>query len=635
VQQFLGFIVLGVISGSIYAVAASGLVLTYTTTGVFNFAHGAVGMLAGFVYWDLRVQHNVPTPIALVIVIFGFAPLFGIGVERILMRGLRNASVGTTLVVTVGLTVGLIGAVQSIWKPGEARFLEPLFGDRSINLVGRTVTWDELTFVAVAIAVALSLRVLLFRTRIGVAMRAVVDNPELTGLNGAKPATVARTSWILGSMLASIAGVLVAPKLNLEPIVMTFLVVNAYAAAIVGKLRSLPLTFAGALGLGIVENLAIGYLPEGSFVSRLRPSLPTLFFFAALLLLPEARLRVGRVVGRSTPRVPGLNDSVVRAVGFLVLAIGIAAFAPATSLPDMTQGLVFAIIMLSLVVLSGYSGQVSLSQLTFVGLGAWAMGSVFGGNSILGLVAAAAIAIPVGAAVALPAMRLQGIYLALLTFAFAILADYLIFNDSRIFGEGNVQVGRLEVFGLSFRSNRAYFVLTAFAFAALGVAVLALRRGRLGRTLAAMRDSPAACATLGLDVRRTKLIVFMVSAAIAGLGGAFIGGLRGTVGTIDFTALNNLPLYLLAVVGGVTTVSGAFIGGALFALLPVVQSRAPDLAGLVFLGIGATAVSLGRQPNGLAGMLAQRAGDVRRPRGSAGAPALTTEEVVGVPAAAS
>jgi branched-chain amino acid transport system permease protein len=124
----------------------------------------------------------------------------------------------------------------------------------------------------------------------------------------------------------------------------------------------------------------------------------------------------------------------------------------------------------------------------------------------------------------------------------------------------------------------------------------------------------------------------MVSAAIAGLGGAFLGGLRGTVGTIDFTALNNLPLYLLAVVGGVTTVSGAFIGGALFALLPVVQSRAPDLAGLVFLGIGATAVSLGRQPNGLAGMIAQRAG-VRRPNPPSGVAALDiSEEAVGVPA---
>ena len=633
-EQFLGFIVLGIVSGSIYAVAASGLVVTYTTTGVFNFAHGAVGMVAGFIYWDLRVQHHVPTPIALIIVIFGFAPLFGVVVERVLMRGLRNASVATTLVVTVGLTVGLIGAIQTRYKPGEARFLDPLLGNRSVHIVGRTVTWDELAFIAVAIAVAVSLRVLLFRTRIGVAMRAVVDNPELTGLNGAKPATVARTSWILGSMLASIAGVLVAPKLNLEPIVMTFLVVNAYAAAIVGKLRSLPLTFVGALGLGIVENLAIGYLPEGSFVSRLRPSLPTLFFLVALLLLPEARLRVGRVVGRSTPRVPTLNESVVRAAGFVVLAIGVAAFVPKTSLPDMTQGLVFAIIMLSLVVLSGYSGQVSLSQLTFVGLGAWAMGSVLGGDSLLGLVAAGAIAIPVGAVVALPAMRLQGIYLALLTFAFAILADYLIFNDSHVFGGGNVAVGRLEVFGLSFRSNRAFFVLTAIAFAALGVGVLALRRGRLGRTLAAMRDSPAACATLGLDVRRTKLVVFMVSAAIAGLGGAFIGGLRGTVGTIDFTALNNLPLYLLAVVGGVTTVSGAFIGGALFALLPVVQSRAPDLAGLVFLGIGATAVSLGRQPNGLAGMLAQRVGDLRRPHGpsAVGTRPTPAEEVSGVPA---
>ena len=628
--HFLGFIVLGIVTGSVYAVAASGLVLTYTTTGVFNFAHGAVGMLAGFVYWEMRVQWHVPTPFALIAVIFVFAPAFGAAVERVLMRGLRGASVGTTLVVTVGLTVGLIGAVQAIWKP-KARFLAPLFGERSVHIVGRTVTWDDLTFVAVAALVAIFLRLLLYRTRIGVAMRAVVDNPELAALNGAKPATVARSSWILGSMLASVAGVLVAPQLNLEPIVMTFLVVNAYAAAMVGKLRNLPMTFAGALALGIVENLAIGYLPEGSFVSRVRPALPTIFFFVALLALPEARLRVGRIVGRSTPRVPNLNESIARAAGFVVLAVIVAAFAPKGALPDMTQGLVFGLIMLSLVVLTGYSGQVSLSQLTFVGLGAWAMGSIGHGDSIVGLVAAAAIAIPVGAVIALPAMRLQGIYLALVTFAFARLAGGLIFDDPHVFGGGNVQVGRLHLLFLSFKSDEAFFVLTAFAFAGVGVAVLALRRGAFGRTLAAMRDSPAACATLGLDVRRTKLIVFMLSAAIAGLGGAFIGGLRGTVGTIDFNDLNNLPLYLLAVVGGVTTVSGAFIGGALFALLPVVQSRAPDLAGLVFLGIGATAVSLGRQPNGIAGMLAQRVEDSRKPPTIA----RTTEEPAGVPATVS
>ena len=628
--NFLGFIVLGIVAGSVYAVAASGLVLTYTTTGVFNFAHGAVGMLAGFFYWQLRVQWSVPTPIALIIVIFLFAPALGVVIERVLMRGLRGASVGTTLVVTVGLTVGLIGGVQAIWKP-EARFLSPMFGSRSVHIVGRTVSWDELAFIAVAIAVAVFLRLVLFQTRVGVAMRAVVDNPELAGLNGARPATVARTSWVLGCMLAAVAGVLVAPKLNLEPIVMTFLVVNAYAAAMVGKLRSLPLTFAGAIGLGVIENLAIGYLPEGSFVSRLRPAIPTIFLFAALLLLPEARLQVGRLVGRSTPRVPELNESVVRAVLFVLLAIVLGAVVPNGWLPDMTQGLVFAIIMLSLVVLTGFSGQVSLSQLVFVGLGAWAMGTVADGHSIFGLLAAAGIAVPVGALIALPALRLQGIYLALVTFAFARLSDSLIFQDPNIFGNGNIDVGRLHLLGFSFDSRPAFFALCAFAFAALGVGVLALRRGRFGRTLAAMRDSQAACATLGLDIRRTKLTVFMISAAIAGLGGAFIGGLRGTVGTIDFTDLNNLPLYLLAVVGGVTTVSGALIGGALFALLPVVQSRAPDLAGIVFLGIGATAVSLGRQPNGLAGIIAQRVSDARRParHDQAG-----DKEVARVPAAA-
>src|SRR5436190_1041520 len=228
-DKFLALSFAGLCTAGIYAIAASGLVLTYTTTGVFNFAHGAVGMLAGFLYWQLRVQNHVPTPIALIIVIFVFAPAFGTVVERVLMRGLRGATVGTTLVVTVGLTVGLIGGVQAIWKPGEARFLGPLWGDRSVHLVGRTVTWDELTFIV------------------------------------------------------------------------------------------------GALAVGIIENLAIGYLPEGSFVSRLRPSLPTLFFFVALLALPEARLRVGRVVGRSTPRIPKFNESVVRAVGFVALAIIVGA----------------------------------------------------------------------------------------------------------------------------------------------------------------------------------------------------------------------------------------------------------------------------------------------------------------------
>jgi branched-chain amino acid transport system permease protein len=277
---------------------------------------------------------------------------------------------------------------------------------------------------------------------------------------------------------------------------------------------------------------------------------------------------------------------------------------------------VYATLLLSLVVLTGFSGQISLAQYVFFGLGAFAMSQVAGGDSVFGLVAAAAIAIPAGILTALPAMRLQGLYLALATFAVAIVSRELIFQDTRVYGAENVIVGRLEVLGVSFAGNRAYAALCAALFAMVAIGVLALRRGPFGRRLAAMRDSQAACATLGLDVRRTKLAVFALSAAIAGLAGALHGGLAGTAGALDFDPILNVTLLLFAFVGGITTVTGALIGGMLFALLPLVQSEAPAWAGgVVFAVVATTAIALGKQPNGLAGLLYAKlrgSGDVRR-----------------------
>jgi len=172
-----------------------------------------------------------------------------------------------------------------------------------------------------------------------------------------------------------------------------------------------------------------------------------------------------------------------------------------------------------------------------------------------------------------------------------------------VYGTGGVEVGRLQVLGLDFSSDRAFAALCGIVFALVAVAVLALRRGSFGRRLAAMRDSQAACATLGLDVRRTKLAVFALSAAIAGLAGALHGGLGFTAGQLDFEPLFNVLLFLFAVVGGITTVTGALVGGILFAALPLVQSEAPELAGLVFAVIAVTALALGKQPNGMAGLI--------------------------------
>lgn len=638
---FAAYTVAGLVTGSIYAVTASGLVVTYTTSGIFNFAHGAVGMLAAFSYWEFRVNQSWPAPIALIAVIFVIAPLLGALIERVLMRQMDRSQVVTSLVITIGLTVMLIGVSQGIWKP-EARAMPEFFAGSGFDFLGTVVSWHQAITLILAAVVAVVLWYLLTRTRLGVAMRAVVDDRNLASLTGAQPSRISMLSWAIGSSLAALGGVLIAPVLQLDTIVLTFLVINAYAAAMVGRLRSLPLTFVGAFGLGLAEEYFKGYVDLGGLWQGLRPSLPALLLFAVLLLMPEERLRanLGRSAGAKAPRVPSLRESLVGA-GALVAAVGIASlFLESGDVQRVSVGLATGVVMLSLVLLTGYGGQVSLAQLTFAGFGAFAMAEWGGDGSIFGLVLAAAIAAPIGALVALPALRLQGLYLALATMAFAVMAVEMIFVDKRFFGfNASLPVGRLDLGPISFDGEVAYMMLVAGIFGLVGVFVLWIRRGPFGRVLSAMGDSPAACATLGLDLTRTKLAVFAISAAMAGLGGALLGGARSVAGPVDFIVLQNLPVLLLAVVGGITTVSGALIGGLALALLPLLQERIPDLAGIVFLLTGAAAVSLGRNPNGIAFFLSEAfgrflpwrregPGNGDRRSGSAGADA--TEEVSAV-----
>jgi branched-chain amino acid transport system permease protein len=598
----LAITILGVVTGAIYAVAASGLVLTYTTSGIFNFAHGAIGGLMAFLYWELRFKRGLPAPLAIIAVVGVAAPLLGALIERTLMRNLGGATTRTSLVVTIGLMVMLIGLTQGIWAPTTPRQFPLLFGQAGFKFGGVFVLWHQILTIVVAAAVAGSFWFLLNRTRTGVAMRAVVDDRNLAALNGASPARVSMLSWALGSSTAAMAGILIAPIINLEILNLTLLVVYAYAAAVVGRLRSLPLTFAGAIGLG----LALGYLDLDFFnantIPGLRGSLQTIMLFAVLLFLPEQKLRAGRLTGAKEPRVPNLKESVMGAGLMIIVTAGVSTMLTDEYRIRVGQGLALALIMLSLVVLTGYGGQVSLCQMTFVGLGAFAMFQWGQGGSPLGLVMAALVAAPLGALVAIPALRLTGLYLALATMAFGVLAEEMILPRSWMFGSGSREIPRLS----GFAGEQAFFVLLGVAFALMGIFVLWLRRGRFGRLLAAMKDSPTACTTLGLNLTTIKLGVFTLSAAMAGLGGAFYGGLRGATTRIDFIMFQSLPVLLAAVIGGITTISGALIGGVAFALLPIIQDRLPALQGIIFIATGAAAISLGRNPHGVAFFLSQK-----------------------------
>jgi branched-chain amino acid transport system permease protein len=597
------FTMIGIAEGCLFAIAASGLVLTYATTGVFNFAHGAVGMVAGYVFYALTVQHGLPTALGVLLVLVVFAPLVGLATERV-MRSFRDASVQTSVVVTIALFVMCIGIAQKFWPPETGARLDPLLGSKTIRIWEANLTKDNILAIVLAVAVAVVLRSVLFVSRTGVAMRAVVDNPTLAALNGAPPVVIARYSWILGSVLAALSGILLAATLgSLDPITLTLFVAGSYGAAVVGKLKSLPLTFGGAIALGVMTEHARFALPPSSAWQSVQIAIPGIFLFAALLLVPAAKLSVGRVVGAKTPKVPSLTSSVVRSVVFVVAMVVVANVTPSARLFDVTTALIYGLLLLSLVLLTGYSGQISLCQYVFLAIGAWAMGTYFGGHSIFGILLAGVVAIPLGIIVSLPALRLQGLYLALVTFGFASIARDLLLKNEHFYGGASVNVGRPHILGVKFDNDKAFLVFCGIMFALFAIGLLALKRGQFGRRLAALRDSQAACATLGLDVRRTKLAVFVVSAFIAGVAGALFGGLKATADAIQFEPLNNVVLLLFAVVGGVTTVTGALIGGALFALLPFIQSEYPDQGGLVFAGVAVAVVALGKQPNGLAGML--------------------------------
>ena len=605
-NEFLNFTVIGLATGAAYAIAASGLVVTYTTSGVFNIAHGAIGMVMAYLFWQLVDAWHWPILLAAVVVVGIAAPLTGAVVEFALMRRSSDKGLAVTLVVTIALLVLLLFVALWVWG-GNVKAAPSFFGHHGWHLTSKVfISWHETITILLAGALALFLRLLLYRTRVGMAMRAVVDNRSLAALNGARPAWLGTFSWALGASTAALAGILIAPVLNnLQALSLTFLVIYAYGAAILGRLRNLPLTFLGALILGFAYSYLVGYLPQNAFfdstpVQGFRLSLPVVMLFIALLVMKQDTIEAGRLrPWRESVGVPPLVRS---GAGYAAVVVAVAVavqFLSAGDVVDVGLGIAYGIIVLSLVPLAGWGGQVSLCQMTFAGLGAFAMARV-GGGSLLGLLAAMALAGAVGAIIALPALRLRGLYLALATFAFGLLMDNMFFPSSVAFTyNGSVHVNRPGLFGLSFRADTSFVVFLAVVFALLAMVLLAMRRGPFGRLLLAMKDSEAACATLGLSLTRTKLAVFTLSAAIAGLGGALFGAMSTQVGGLQFAAENSLPVLLLAVIWGMATTSGAFFGGISYQLVNTkLQALFPGIPNLTYAFTGLAGIAVGVNPDG-------------------------------------
>lgn len=611
-HEFIGYTFSGLASAAIYAIAATGLVLTYTTTGVFNFSHGAMGMVAAFTYWEMRFGWHWPAPIALAVCVLVLAPLFGAVLELMIMRRLEGTSETTKLVVTISLLLSLLGFALWVWDPNKSRPIRKFWEGDIVTILDVRVPYHQLSALVIAAAVAIGLRVLLYRSRIGVAMRACVDDRSLALLNGAKQARVAMTSWAIGVGLAAVAGILISPTLNLSALPLTLLIINAYAAAMIGRLRSLPMTFVGALILGLANDYSAGYLTRihtaRQYLTGLRAAMPVIILFIVLLLLPQARLRGHSAVRtREISRVPTWRGGSTMAVIIVVGAAMMTAVLSKSDLLSVSRMWGLGIIGLSLIPLVGYAGQISLCQLSFAAIGMIVVGHAGAHGSPLALVLAPIVAGAVGALVALPSLRLSGVYLALSTAAFAVAMDRWIFllppftvfgHKFDIFKGQALSVPDTKMFGLHLGGSKSFFIFGAVTFSLAALLIVAIRRSSFGQRLLALKDSPAACATLCMNPTTAKLAVFALSAALAGFGGAIYGQALGAVSPDNVGFFNSLVLLMVLVIGGISSIGGALFGG-LFLGAPILANVFPSLKQLQTVLVGLAGIGLGEDPNGM------------------------------------
>jgi branched-subunit amino acid ABC-type transport system permease component len=593
VSDYLPFIVIGLIQGSVYGIAATGLVLTYKTSGIFNFGHGAVACAAAIIFYQLHVRNGVPWPLAALICVIGFGLVAGLLLER-----LGAALAGATVAYRIIATVGLILVVPAIFfiSYGPSPVSVPLFLPRGVvfTLSGVHVYWYDLISAIVGVAAVGGLYVFFQKSKLGVAMRAVVDRPELVDLTGDSPNRVRRIAWIIGATFAAVSGLLLVNRQQqLDPTLLSLLVVQAFGAAVVGAFRSLPLAFAGGLLVGVAQAVTGHLVASHVSLQGLDANVPFIFLFIGLLVIPKRRLvELGTRTIRRPPRSAPLLKGNARLVPWVVV-LALAVLVPAivdTKLPTYTTAMAELPLFLSLGLLVRTSGQISLCQIGFAAIGATTYGHMLGHGLPWGLAVliGGLVVVPVGAIVAIPAIRLSGLFLALATLGFGILLDEFVYNKKIMFGPTvSIKTARPHILDLQ-TDKGYYYLLLLIGLAFIGM-VIAIERSRLGRLLRGMSDSPAALSMLGTNSNVSRVLVFCASAFMAGVSGALTAGLFSSISRSGFSYVESLVVLAVLMISGRRTVSSAVLGTFLLSI-PAAYVHGPEVPFYLQLIFGGTAI---------------------------------------------
>jgi branched-chain amino acid transport system permease protein len=585
-------------------------------------------VLAAYVYWQITGPRNDgawdrPVLLGAAVAILVVGPLLGLLLEVCVFRPLQRSGATTVekLVATVGVFVLLLGIVVQIWS-FKLRNVTPLFSRRSLHISGDDLTmgFDQLMTVVLVILICAAIYVLFQRTHLGTEIRAVVDRRELAELNAVDADRVSAIAWIMGTTLSAFTGVLLASlDSTLNPYTLALFVIDTFAIAVVARLTSFPIAVASGIGLlGILQSLLkdnnlqvfSGRGPIGETLNNLKPNLAVVILFLALLLYRRLDDSDEGVTVRSHGVSPPNPKRAVPLVAVTTLVLVVLPFRlDFLGFQHAHQMLALMVIFASIVAVTGFSGQITLGQAGFAGLGAFAsarFATAYSWPVLVTMVLGGLVAMFAGVLVGYPALRRRGLFLGLVTLAVGLLLDRFVFQSNQFAGTNGLQVTRPVLFGIDLDSDQAFYF---FELVVLGLMLLLarnLRSGRLGRALAAMRDSEAGARSIGINLRSYKLFIFGVSAFMAGIGGAMLSQQGRSFSFQSFNSLNSLFWFAAVVVAGVSSVYGAVFAGFLFVGLDIVLGQ--DGASQAVIGLAALVLGLlpGRSLLGLFRHLADR-----------------------------
>ncbi|GAA2765652.1 hypothetical protein GCM10010103_46930 [Streptomyces paradoxus] len=573
----------GLSVGSAAALTGIGLIVTYRATGVLNFAHGAVAMVCAYVLRQCVVEWGWPLWLGAVVTLLVLAPGLGVVLERFVFRPLAvlGGDPAQTLVASIGVFVLLVGGAALLWGQGARDDAPVLVPDEP---------WGQL---AVVLVLAAGVTAVVRRTRFGRELRAVVDDRRLAVLGGIDADRVAATGWAFGSFTAGLTGVLLAPYVRLDPYGLSLLVMEVVAVAVAARMRSLPVAVGVALGIGVAQSQLTRLHPSG-WAEPLLQALGTNLFVVALLVAALVLPGIGErdaLPHTATARVPTPPGAWIVVFVLFLLPLGLAG----RDLHTSVQVPALAVILLSLVVVTGRGGQISLGQAAYAGLGALFTALLAAGRfpglpalpELAALVVSVVLVAPLGLLTGWPAIGRRGLALALATFAVGVGVSRFVFAQP--YATSGLSLGRPA----GFDGDRAYYLLELLLLAVALLATHALRRGRTGRALAAMRDHERGAQAAGVRVPSLKLLAFVAGAALAALGGGMLGmGLRA-FDAAAYDPVRGLLWFAAVVVLGADSTLGALGAAAL-----LVGLDAGTRGGVAAALIGVLAILVGRFPGG-------------------------------------